>query len=227
MNTIIFDLDGTLADTSADLISAANNVLNERGCGEPLNVDGDKLLAFKGGRALLAEGFKRVKKEIDDQWFTTEGYPSFLRIYEVNLSVHTTLFPDVTSTLDALINGGWRLGVCTNKPERLARLLLTDLGVIDRFGSLIGADTLPTRKPHPEPLLKAISEVGGCPEQSILVGDTDTDVNTARAANVAVVAMALDEEQEGLSLSLGADALLTSYNELPRLAAKLCQRVCA
>lgn len=225
MKSIIFDLDGTLADTSADLIAAANIILYRTGCGEPLDTKDDKLLAYKGGRALLEAGFRKVGKQIDDQWFIREGYPLFLEAYAANLSVHTCLFPEVARTLDELITHGWQLGICTNKPERLAKLLLADLNVIDRFRSLIGADTLPNRKPHPEPLLHAISEAGSYPHRSLLVGDTDTDVNTARAANVPVIAVALDIEQERVSRTLDADALLFNYTELREMAERLCSQV--
>lgn len=225
MKSVIFDLDGTLADTSADLIAAANIILYRAGCGEPLDAKDDKLLAYKGGRALLEAGFKKVGKRFDDQWFIREGYQSFLKVYEANLSVHTCLFPEVARTLDELMTHGWQLGICTNKPERLARILLADLDVMDRFQSLIGADTLPNRKPHPEPLLQAISEIGSHPNRSLLVGDTDTDVNTARAANVPVIAVALDAEQEKVSRTLGADALLFNYAELRGISERLCSSV--
>ena len=223
MKSVIFDLDGTLADTSRDLIAAANSVLRRRGCGEPLDHWSDTLTAFQGGRAMLRSGMSKAGLPPDKDWIAADGYEDFLKDYESGLSVHTELYPGVTEALDALAADGWRLGICTNKPERLARLLLEDLGVLARFGSLIGADTLPFRKPHPEPLLRAITEAGGLRSRSFLVGDTDTDVRTARSARVPVTLVAFGPQGNAAG-SLDPDALLERFPELPRVAKKLLER---
>ncbi|MCY4326641.1 MAG: HAD hydrolase-like protein, partial [Rhodobacteraceae bacterium] len=149
MRTVIFDLDGTLADTSGDLIAAANAVLTKQGCGSQLDFESDRLLAFQGGREMLRMGLERAGRAFEEKWVARTGYDMFIKEYEAALSVHTILYPECEESLAKLAETGWRLGVCTNKPETLARMLLTDLGVMDRFGALIGADTLSVRKPHP------------------------------------------------------------------------------
>ncbi len=224
MNSMIFDLDGTLADTSRDLISAANSVLCRRGFGEPLDHPADILTAFQGGRAMLRAGLAKAGQPPDGDWVAGDGYRDFLKDYETGLSVHTHLYPGVIKALDELAADGWRLGICTNKPERLARILLEDLGIIFRFLSLIGADTLSVRKPHSRPLLRAITEAGGIRSKSMLVGDTHTDVQTARAAGVPVALVAFGP-QGCAAASLRPDAFLESFEQLPDIARQLCGQV--
>ncbi len=221
MRTVIFDLDGTLADTSGDLIAAANAVLTKQGCGAQLDFESDRLLAFQGGREMLRMGLKRAGRMFEEKWVARTGYDMFIKEYEAALSVHTILYPECEESLAKLAETGWRLGVCTNKPETLARMLLMDLGVMNRFGALIGADTLAVRKPHPEPLWRAITEVGGIRSRALLVGDTDTDFRTARAAQVPIVMTAFGPQRE-IALSLEPDALIEKYSELPEIASRLC-----
>ena len=171
--TVIFDLDGTLADTSGDLISAANSTLADCGCGRPLDMERDRLTAFLGGKALLRAGLAYINGARPDEEFVGRSYPAFLRIYEDEIDRHTELYAGVCDVLERMRTSGWRLGVCTNKPERLARILLSRLGVLDCFDSLVGADTLKVRKPDPEPLLHSIAAAGGEPRRSVFVGDTE------------------------------------------------------
>ena len=107
-----------------------------------------------------------------------------------------------------------RVGICTNKPEGLAETLMQRLGVRHLFASLIGADTLPVRKPDPAPYAEAVRRAGGDSAMSVLVGDTETDVLTARAAGVPVVLVAFGPEGPGIA-RLKPDALLQTYEELP------------
>lgn len=185
MRSVIFDLDGTLADTSGDLIAAANFCFRALGLGDLLDPVSDAAIAFGGGRAMLREGFARTGShgadEIDRQ------YPILLAAYDKDIDVHTTLYPRAMESVAALKTAGYAVGICTNKPEGLARTLLTRLGILDQFASLIGADTLPVRKPDPEPLFEAARRAGGNPAQCCLIGDTITDRDTARAAGVPCV----------------------------------------
>ena len=169
---------------------------------------------------MLREGFAKAGQSLDETWLAKQGYEFFLEVYETNLATHTALYPHVSSALDTLAEHGWGLGVCTNKPTRLARLLLKELGILQRFASLIGAGTLFHRKPHPEPLLRTITEAGGIPDRSILIGDTQTDLDTARAANVRVVLVEFGPQGEAVN-ELAPDAFLSSYQELPEIAERL------
>ena len=218
--TVIFDLDGTLADTSGDLISAANSTLSDGGYGRPLDMDRDRLTAFLGGKALLRAGLTRVNGARPDEEFVGRSYPAFLRVYEDEIDRHTELYAGVGGVLERMRGKGWRLGVCTNKPERLARILLSRLGVLDRFDSLVGADTLTVRKPDPEPLLHSIASAGGKPGRSVFVGDTEMDLNTARAASVPIILVSFGPEDSEVA-RYGPDAMLDAFDRLPEVAAGL------
>lgn len=215
MKTVIFDLDGTLADTSADLIAAANACFARRGHGALLDPVADRLTAFHGGRAMLKLGFSRLEGPFGDDE-VDRYFPDFLESYTENIDRETRLYPGAEAAVEALLASGMRVGICTNKPEGLAETLMQRLGVRHLFGSLIGADTLPVRKPDPAPFTEAVRRAGGDPGRSVLIGDTDTDVKTARAAGVPVVLVAFGPEGPGIE-RLRPDALLERYEDLAKL----------
>lgn len=219
MKTVIFDLDGTLADTSGDLIAAANACFRHLGHGELLDEQADMLTAFHGGRAMLRLGFSRLEgafgeREVD------RAFPFFLQAYAEHIDLKTTLYPGTLDAVEDLLSGGYRVGVCTNKPEALAETLLQRLGVREMFASLVGADTLAVRKPDPQAFTVSVARAGGDPRQSLLVGDTDTDVKTARAAGVPIVLVGFGPEGAGVS-RLEPDALLQEYAALGRVVRDL------
>lgn len=217
--TVVFDLDGTLADTSADLIAAANACFSARGMGALLDPVADQLIAFHGGRAMLRAGYGRLPQDmLLPPGAEDEDYPRLLEHYAGNIARHTRLYPGTKAALETLAEQGHLLAVCTNKPEGLAETLLHELGIRDHFGALVGADTLPVRKPDPRPYLAAVEGAGGHVARSFLVGDTETDRKTASAAGVKVALVAFGPEGRALS-RLGPDALLEDYSALPALAA--------
>ncbi|NNU81095.1 HAD-IA family hydrolase [Halovulum dunhuangense] len=215
MRSAIFDLDGTLADTSADLIAAANAGLGA----ELLHPARDQALAFRGGRAMLREGLARAGSHASDTE-VERRLPAFLAHYEANIDRHTRLYPGVEGALDSLASAGWVLGVCTNKPAALAETLLGRLGLRDRFAALLGGDSLPVRKPDPRHLTDTIAALGGNPARAVLVGDSDTDRNAAKAAGVACVLVTFGPEGAAVE-ALGPEALLPDYALLPDLLDRL------
>ncbi len=218
MKTVICDLDGTLADTSADLIAAANACFVTMGHGALLDDEADKLTAFHGGRAMLRLGYSRIG--VEDEAAVDAQYEPFLEHYAENIDVHTRLYPGVTDAMERLLGAGYKLGVCTNKPSGLAERLLQSLEIRGLFGSMIGADTLPVRKPDPAPYVAAVRDAGGDPAASLLVGDTETDVKTARAAGVPVILVSFGPEGEGIS-RLKPDAMLPHYADLGTVVEEL------
>lgn len=217
MKTAIFDLDGTLADTSGDLIAAANECFRELGYEVPLDKSNDQLLAFQGGRAMLREGYRRLTGNAESENVIHIRYRRLLEHYENAIDHCTVLYPAVDNALEALQKNGWRLTVCTNKPERLASLLLDKLGIGPMFSALVGGDTLPVCKPNPAPVRKVVEMVGGDLGKSFIVGDTVSDSEAARAAGIASVLVAFGPEGRGIS-RLNPDALLDHYDDLPELA---------
>ncbi|MBL4917149.1 HAD-IA family hydrolase [Szabonella alba] len=219
MRTVVFDLDGTLADTSGDLIAAANACLATAGHPPQLDPAQDMLTAFAGGRAMLRLALSRIgpgwtEADIDAH------FPVFLQAYAGAIDVTTRLYPGAVGAVEALRSAGFTTAICTNKPEGLARTLCQRLGITDLFGALVGADTLPVRKPDPAPYRAAVQGAGGDPSRSILIGDTVTDRDTARAAGVPVVLVAFGPEGAGVA-RLAPDALLAHYDDLPALAGRL------
>lgn len=219
MRTVVFDLDGTLADTSGDLIASANACFSGLGLGQPLDPVADALTAFAGGRAMLRLGFGRLgmawtEADVDAQ------YPVLLGAYGDAIDIHTRLYPGAVAAVEALRGAGFRTAICTNKPEGLAETLCQRLGIRDLFGALIGADTLPVRKPDPAPYRAAVMQAGGAVARSVLIGDTVTDRDTARAAGVPVVLVSFGPEGEGVA-RMSPDALLRDYADLPELAQRL------
>jgi phosphoglycolate phosphatase len=211
MRAAIFDLDGTLADTSADLIAAANACFDA----PQLDPVKDASTAFAGGRAMLRLGLGRMNSPWTEA--DVDGlYPHLLDFYGQNIDIHTRLYPGVEAALDRLASSGWALGICTNKPEGLAEDLVRRLGIRDRFQVLYGADSLPYRKPDARHLLDTIAAVGGDPARSALVGDTITDRKAGANASVPVVLVLFGPEGEGV-LDLQPDQTIASYENLPRV----------
>lgn len=219
MKTVIFDLDGTLADTSGDLIAAANHCFREMGAGDVLDPGLDAAVALRGGRRMLQTGLQRLG-HADPDAMVSMYYPILLEAYSGAIDTHTVLYPGAMEAVEALKSAGYGAGICTNKPEALAELLLQRLGVRGAFGSLVGADTLPVRKPDPQPFVEAVRRLGGLPERSCLVGDSDTDRNTARAAGVPSILVTFGPSGADMA-ALDPEALLDDYAALPGVVGRL------
>lgn len=218
MRTAVFDLDGTLADTSADLITAANGTLAEAGIGGRLDPQLDRAVAFAGGRAMLRAGLERI--DASDEGTVARLFPRFIEIYGAALAVHTRLYNGVEGALARLDSEGWRLAVCTNKPVALARLLLDALHVRHRFAALLGADSLPVCKPDPRHLLETIAQAGGNPSRAVLVGDSATDRDTAAAARVPCVLVGFGPAGASVGV-LTPEAIVAHFDELPAVLERL------
>ncbi len=217
MRCVVFDLDGTLADTSADLLASANACFRAMGHSDMLT-SADTLTAFHGGRAMLRLGFSRLgpvsEAMVDAQ------YPVLLRAYAEAIDVHTRLYPGAVEAVEELRRAGFAVSICTNKPEGLAEELTRRLGIRDLFGALVGADTLATRKPDAAPYVAAVERAGGVVARSMLIGDTETDRKTGLAVGVPVALVTFGPEGQGVS-RLSPEALLDHFDDLPPLAARL------
>ncbi len=219
MKTVIFDLDGTLADTSGDLIDAANACFTLMGEGNLLEYGHDAATAMQGGKAMLRLGLARLGRGGDEAELE-RLYPVLLQAYAGQLDKHSFMFEGAMDAVEALKSLNYRVGICTNKPEAMAQELMTRLGVRDQFGSLVGADTFPVRKPKPLPFVEAVKGAGGDPRQSTLIGDTTTDRETARAAGVPSILVTFGPLGHAVA-DLKPEGLIHNYSELPDMVQSL------
>lgn len=215
MKSVIFDLDGTLADTSGDLIAAANACFVKNGEKALLDPVKDAPTALRGGRAMLTLGFSRIGCRLNEQDLQ-EYYEGFLKIYADHIDHHTYLYEGVETCLNILRQQNYALGICTNKPEALAKDLIKRLGVAHYFAAIFGADTLPVRKPNAQHLFATIEAVGGTSVQSVLIGDTLTDRETAKNASVPCILVTFGPGESNVA-DLKPEGLLDHYNDLPEM----------
>lgn len=205
-----FDLDGTLLDTSGDLAAALNHALGTIGRG-PVPVEQVRRMVGRGARVMLTRTLNATGGASPEMIDTL--FPILISHYADNIAVLTRPYPDLLAAMDALAGRGARLAVCTNKLERLARRLLAELGLADRFAAIVGGDSTGALKPDPTPLQAMIAQAGG--GRTLFVGDSDNDIMAARAAGVPSVAVAFGYiDGEGTVDDLGADAIISGYAEL-------------
>ena len=207
----IFDLDGTLAHTAPDLVGTANDLFAERGF-PPMPLSVAETTAGFGGKALIRAAFDYAKHPIDEREVDAL-YQPFLDRYAERIADESMLYDGVIETLDTLEARGWIVGVCTNKPEGLARTLLHRLDVLHRFVALVGADTLPVRKPDPVALLTTIERCGAEAHYSVMVGDTDTDRNTARNADIPCIMTSFGYSDTPVA-EMEPEAVVDSFDEM-------------
>ncbi|MFK5997036.1 MAG: HAD-IA family hydrolase [Rhodobacterales bacterium] len=219
MKSVVFDLDGTLADTSGDLIAAANACFTDIGEMPQLDPVKDASTAFQGGRAMLRLGFARLGQIPDDAAMQVH-FNNLLRFYGENIDLHSFLYDGVVPCLTELKKRGYRLGICTNKPEALAETLTRRLGIRQYFEALLGADSLPVKKPDAGHLLGTIKHLGGNPSKSVLIGDTITDRNAAKNAWVQCVLVTFGPDGPFVS-DLEPEGLLNHYDELPGMLGRM------
>lgn len=208
---VVFDLDGTLADTALDLVETLNVILEAEGLA-PLPLDEARDLIGAGARALITRGFQVRQKPLTPERLDAL-FLAFLDHYGENLTKHTKLYPGVEQALDTLAEHGFTLAVCTNKMQDHSRRLLAELGILDRFAVLAGRDTYPMCKPDPRHLTLTIADAKGDPRRAVLIGDSKTDVDTARAADIPVIGVDFGYTETPMKL-LMPDRLISHFDAL-------------
>ncbi len=184
---LVFDLDGTLAETAGDLISTLNVILAREGL-RKLPMEEARPMIGAGMRTLIKRGFSAGGVALSDERLE-ELFLDFLAHYDDHIADETRLYPGVIEALDRFAAAGWGFAVCTNKLEQTSVHLLTALGVAGRFAAICGQNTFSVCKPHGDALRLTIERAGGELHRAIMVGDSKTDIDTARNAGVPVVAM--------------------------------------
>ena len=220
--TIAFDLDGTLVETAPDLIAAANHVLTSDGF-DPVEAHLIRDQISFGARAMISRGLE-INKAVRTAEQVDELLARFLRHYEANIAVHSHAFPNVVDVLEACRARGARLVVCTNKSTYLSEQLLAALDIRGYFEGIAGRDTFDVCKPHPDHLLGAISMVGGDPLRALMVGDSDTDISTARAAGIPSVAVTFGYTDVP-AVQLGATEVIEHYQDFDRALERIVARM--
>ncbi|WP_294532680.1 HAD-IA family hydrolase [uncultured Rhodoblastus sp.] len=208
----VFDLDGTLADTAGDLMASLDHVMIREGfiATPPENA---RALLGAGARALILRGLAAQGASLPDAK-VEEMFQLFLTYYESRIADDSRLYPGVIEALDALAARGDIFAVCTNKIERPARLLLQKLGVAERFAFICGQDTFGVAKPDPAPLLRTISAAKGEKTRALMIGDSRTDIDTARAAGIPVITVDFGYTDRPIE-EFSPDRVISHFSELP------------
>lgn len=212
ITAIVFDLDGTLIDSVPDLHAAGNLLLEERGLA-PIDLATARRFVGDGGqvfvqRALAERGVTPDMAEL------TAATERFIALYEAHASDRTIPYPDVPETLEALKAAGYRLGICTNKPERATHKVLGLLGLDRFFEAVVGGDTLPVRKPDPAHAAEVLTRLGVAAEAACMVGDNEHDSSAGRGAGMPFILMRYGYARTPLE-EIPATARLDHFRDLP------------
>jgi phosphoglycolate phosphatase len=209
---VVFDLDGTLVDTAPDLVETLNVILAREGL-PPIDYASARNMVGGGARVMLerglaAEGRALPAAEVD------RLMASFIEHYAAHIADHSRPFPGVQAALDTLAGRGCQFAICTNKLEWLSVRLLDALGLSRRFAAICGQDTFKIAKPDPEILRATITRAGGTPEAAVMVGDSITDIATAKAAGIPVVAVDFGYSDRPVA-ELAPDRIISRFADLP------------
>ncbi len=216
--SLAFDLDGTLVDTAPDIIGALNVVLHEEGV-TPYHVDDARPLIGRGAMELMRRGFTLAGHPLKAE----DEAPLLKRMldeYERHIDTYSRPYEGMVEALDRLAAAGAKLAVCTNKHTYLAVELLKRLKLYDRFGSVRGSDSGPPKKPDAAHLRACINDMGGDMAKCMMIGDSETDLLTARNAKVPAILFSFGYSDRPIT-ELTPDALLDHYRDLPGTIARL------
>jgi phosphoglycolate phosphatase len=210
-NAVIFDLDGTLVDTAPDLWRATNHVLTAHGRRE-VSLEDIYEMVGQGAKKLIERGFERtgepVRADLVDIMFR-----QFIDYYSAHITALSKPYPGVIALLDELKSRSVGLSVCTNKLERLSVKLIGELKMDHYFSAIIGPDTTGVAKPDPKPLDAAIKAAGSQRSHSVMIGDSVTDIRTAQAASVPVVAVSFGYTDTHVS-AFDPDHVVDHFDEI-------------
>ena len=217
---IIFDLDGTLANTAPDLLGTLNKII------QPYNLSKMGMCEFgqiigHGAKAMIKRAFELNEKPLEDETLELL-FKEFLAHYSANIANETTLYEGVLDAMDELKKHGFEFALCTNKTESMARLLLKELGVTNRFKSITGGDTFEFKKPDARHLIKTAQLARHEISKAIMIGDSATDINAAINAKIPSVAVTFGYSDAPIE-TLGATETISHFKNLPRAIESISQ----
>ncbi|MEJ6784631.1 phosphoglycolate phosphatase [Aminobacter sp. Piv2-1] len=208
---IVFDLDGTLVDTAPDLLDSLNHTLVSGGLSQ---VDDRAFRRFvgMGGKIMIERAYAAQQKPLAGEEHE-RMHDIFLDHYTLNIPGRSQPYPGVVAAMKRFADAGYLLAVCTNKYETLARNLISGLGLADSFAAITGPETFGIRKPDPRHLTETIAMAGGDTSRAVMVGDSVTDIDTAKAAGIPVVAVDFGYTDRHVS-EFEPSAIISHYDEL-------------
>jgi phosphoglycolate phosphatase len=218
LRAVLFDLDGTLLDTAADIARALNRVHEERGWAA-LPVSDVSRMIGRGSPILIERAAAALGHPLsaEDQAHMVERFFEHYGSLEETNESDAQPYAAVADTLEMLHRAGMPMAVVTNKQQRFARALLERLNLMRFVRVLVGGDTCERRKPDPQPLLFACQSLGVAPTDALMVGDSINDVTAARAANIPVVCVPYGYNEGQDSRTLKCDSMIGTLAELPAL----------
>jgi phosphoglycolate phosphatase len=209
---VVFDLDGTLVDTAPDLVATLNTILAREGL-PPVDYETARNMVGGGARLMLERGVMAAGKNLPTT--AIDGLTrDFIDHYAAHIVDTSRPFPGAEAALDVLAERGYRLAICTNKLEWLSVRLLDALGMSKRFAVICGADTFGVLKPDPEVLRRTIARAGATGSRTVMVGDSLTDIATARAAAIPVIGVDFGYTDTPIS-DLAPDRIVSRFADLP------------
>ena len=208
---IVFDLDGTLVDSAPDLIDTLNVILGREGHG-PVSLEAGRKMVGAGARVMIRRGLEAHGATMTDRRLE-EMFVAYLALYEQHLTDKTTFYPGAEAALDRLAGAGWSLAILTNKYEKPAIKLVDELGALPRFKTVAGQDTFSVSKPDAAALFHTIERAGGDPRRTIMVGDTITDVSTAKNAKLPVIAVDFGYADRPVA-AMNPDRIISHFDDL-------------
>ncbi len=218
LEAVVFDLDGTLLDSAPDLTAALNLILEMEGLA-PLGVDSVRYMIGAGVPKLIERGFREYGVKLDANNIDADLLDAFLSYYDAHAADLSKVYPGTYGFIEMLCNRSVRIGLCTNKPTEATLEILSSFQIEDCFDSVIGGTSGFPKKPDPAGLNACLEEMGVTPSQTLYIGDSATDIKTARNAGLPVVAMTYGYERTPAK-DLGADLIADSFVELHEVIEK-------
>jgi len=216
--TIVFDLDGTLVDTAPDLVDTLNVIFAREGL-EPVPFASGRTMVGGGARAMIEHGLKTEGRMVTPAKLE-QMFDDFILYYADHIADRSRPFPGLEAALDELASRPARFAVCTNKLEKLSLLLLDKIGLTKRFVTICGQDTFGVRKPDPDVLRRTVAAAGGSLDRAIMVGDSVTDIRTARAAGIPIIAVDFGYTERPIA-EFAPDRIISHMQALPAAVAEL------
>ena len=215
---VVFDLDGTLAETAPNIMATLNVILQQEGL-TALPIERARELVGAGARALIERGFKVSGQPLDAQRLE-ELFEEFLLIYAEDVASASHLYDGVIEAMDALTEAGYALAVCTNKPILHTRLILDHFGIAGRFAAVAGRDSFPFHKPDPRHLTMTIEAAKADKARAVMIGDSRTDIATAKAAGIPCICVPFGYTDVPIE-TLEPDLVIQHFEALPEAVSRI------